>query len=287
MNDERIAADVAQGIDLGSSGDAPYAEPLRSTWRSSTGVALKAHEGGINKAVAALGSSDNDALRWAVVQMIAPSLTEADLVNGRVPYVVESGNGVDWVVTYPDNEEVLAICEHKPLGAPAHGTWASHSLLFDRAAVRCDDGYLDEVAANLAVLDGDVIAEEELSGLRFWTYKNVAGGKRSAMDQILKYRADYGGRIPCHILSDQGANVNEIYIGRDADEVEVPYRYVKEEFPVHSTAEALKRLASALENVELSPSEESDVTRVVDAMWMRGPARIDQDLNGLFRSKSA
>ncbi|RDI17261.1 hypothetical protein DEU38_12397 [Rhodococcus sp. AG1013] len=257
---------------------APYAAPLRSTWTSNTGVAHKAFEGDINRAIAALGSSDNDALRWAIVQMITPTLTEADLEDGRIPYVTESGDGVDWVVLYPDTGTVLGICEHKPLGAPAHGVWASHSLLFDETAVICDDGYLDEVAANLAVLDSELFTRDQLNGLRYFSYKAVTGGMRSSIDQVLKYRADYGGRFPCHILSDQGSSADEIYRHRGKDAPYQPYRYVDEAFPVHSTADALNRLAVALASVELTPAEKSDLTRVVDAMWMRGPVSIDHDL---------
>lgn len=263
---------------------APYAEPLRSTWISHTGVARKAFESDINRAVAALGSSDNDALRWAIVQMITPTLTEEDLDDGRIPYVTESGNGVDWVVMYPDTDTVLGICEHKPLGAPAHGAWASHSLLFDETAVICDDGYLDEVDANLAVLDSERFTEEQVTGLRFWTYKKVPGGVRSSMDQVLKYRADHGGRFPCHILSDQGASADEIYRSRGKNALHQPYRYVDEAFPVHSTADALNHLAAALASVELTLAEKSDLTQVVDAMWMRGPASIDTDLTEAAKS---
>ncbi|WP_137875450.1 hypothetical protein [Rhodococcus sp. Q] len=261
---------------------APYAEPLRSTWISHTGVAYKAFEADINRAIAALGSSGSEALRWAVVQMITPTLTESDLEDGRIPYVTESGNGVDWVVMYPDTGTVLAICEHKPRGAPPHGAWGSHSLLFDETAVVCENGYLDEVTANLEVLDRDVFTADQVSDLRYWSYqpvKAVAGGMRSALDQVLKYRADHGGRIPCHILSDQGSSVNEIYCsGRE------PYRYVEVAFPVHSTADALNRLATALERVELTPAEQSAITKVVDAMWMRGPVSIDHNLTDAAQS---
>lgn len=263
---------------------APYAEPLRSTWTSHTGVARKAFEGDINRAIAALGSSDHEALRWAIVQMITPTLTEADLEDGRIPYVTESGDGVDWVVKYPDTGTVLGICEHKPLGAPAHGAWASHRLLFDETVVICEDGYLDEVAANLAVLDRIVFTKEQLTSLRYWSYKDVSGGMRSSMDQVLKYRADYVGRFPCHILSDQGASVNEIYRSRGKDAPHRPYRYVDTAFPVHSTADALNRLATALASVELTAPEKSDVTQVVDAMWMRGPVSIDHDLTDAAKS---
>ncbi|OUS97395.1 hypothetical protein [Rhodococcus sp. NCIMB 12038] len=257
---------------------APYTEPFRSTWTSYTGVALKAFEGDINRAIAALGSSDNEDMRWAIVQMITPALTEADLEDRRIPYVTESGDGVDWVVTYPDVGTVLGICEHKPLGAPAHGAWASHSLLSDKTAVVCEEGYLEEVAANIEVLDSAVFTEEQLTDLRYWTYKAVPGGMRSSIDQVLKYRADYDGRFPCHILSDQGTSVNEIYLLRGKDAPHRPYRYVDTAFPVHSTADALNRLAAALAGVDLTPAEKSDVTRVVDAMWMRGPVAIDHDL---------
>lgn len=256
----------------------PYAVALRSTWTSHTGVAHKVFESDVNRAIAELGSSDNDALRWAIVQMITPTLTEADLEGGLIPYVTESGVGVDWVVMYPDTGTVLGICEHKPLGAPAHTAWASHRLLADKAAVDCDDGYLDEVNANLAVLDSEVFTHDQLSGLRYYTYKPVAGGRRSALDQIVKYRADYDGCFPCHILSDQGSSANEIYRSRSKNARDQPYHYVDEAFPVHSTADALKRLASALASAELTAAERSDITRVVDAMWMRGPVSIHQDL---------
>lgn len=263
----------------------PYAAPLKSTWTSSTGVALKAGESYINRAVAALGSSNREALRWAIVRMITPTVTQADLEGGgRIPYVTESGDGVDWVVEYPDTGTVLGICEHKPVGAPPHGTWASHSLLFDTTAVICGDGYLDEITANLTVLDSSVFTEDQLDGLRYWTYKHVAGGMRSSMDQVLKYRADYDGRFPCHILSDQGASVNEIYGRRGKDAPHQPYRYIDTAFPVHSTADALNRLAVALASVQLTPAEKSDVVQVVDAMWMRGPVSIDHDLTDAAKS---
>lgn len=259
---------------------APYAAPLRSTWASTTGVAHRAREGDINRSVAALGSSDHEALRWSIVRMITPSITDADIErSGRVPYVTESGNGVDWVVQYPDTGTVLGICEHKPLGAPAHGAWASHWLLSDEKAVTCDDGYLDEVAANLQVLDRRVFTREQLSDLRFWTFKTVPGGMRSSMDQVLKYRNDYDGRFPCHILSDQGTTVNEIYRARGKGAPPQPYSYKTEVFPVHTTASALNELAAALTGVELTVTERSNVTQVVDAMWMRGPQSLDDQLN--------
>lgn len=256
---------------------------FRSTWKSSKGVALKAHEPDINRAVAALGSSDRGDLRRAIIAMIAPSITEHDFEDGRVPYVSESGTGVDWVVGYPDTGVVLGICEHKPLGAPAHGSWASHDLLFDETAVTLHDGYRAEVAANLHVLDSPVFTADQVSSLRYYTYKDVRGGRRSSMDQVLKYRADFG-RLPCHILSDQGATVNDIYRSRGRSPLHRPYDYIEGAFPVHTTAQALDNLARALDGVRLDLEEKAAVTEIVDAMWMRGPKHIDYAMTAEAKS---
>lgn len=258
-----------------------YKKPsFRSTWNSSTGIALKADERDVNRAVAALGSSDREELRWAIVRMITPNITERDLDDrSRIPYVIESGASVDWVVGYPDTGVVLGICEHKPLGAPAHGSWASHDLLFDETAVKLHDGYRAEVNANLHILDLPVFTDDQLSRrLRYYTYKEVSGGRKSSMDQVLKYRADFGGRLPCHILSDQGTTVNDIYRSRGRNALHRPYEYVEDAFPVHTTAQALDYLAHALEGVPLTKTEEEDVTQVVDAMWMRGPRHINRTM---------
>lgn len=91
----------------------------------------------------------------------------------------------------------------------------SHKLLFDETAVTCENGYLNEVAANLPVLDRVVFTRKQLADLRYWTSKKVPGGMRSSMDQVLNYRDHYRGRFPCHIVSDQGANVNNIYRSRN------------------------------------------------------------------------
>ena len=93
----------------------------------------------------ALGSSRNQGLRWAIVRATAPTLTKGDLPSGETPYVKESGRGVDWVITDREIGRALAIVEHKPLGGPAHGTWAYHRLVFNTTAVICDAGYLQEL----------------------------------------------------------------------------------------------------------------------------------------------
>ena len=253
---------------------APYDTPLHATVTSTTGVALKAFEADINREVAALGSSRNQGLRWAIVRAIAPTLTKGDLPSGETPYVKESGRGVDWVITDRETDRALAIVEHKPLGAPAHGTWASHRLLFNTTAVICDAGYLQELTAHLNVLDRLFSEDEVVGPLRHYSYKIEKSGKRqSSLDQVLKYYDDFGGRLPVHILSDQGKDVNEIY-GTPGQ----PYRYNTERFPVHATATALNTLAVELSGIALTPAELCAVTRVVDAMWMRGPTHIDNDL---------
>lgn len=257
----------------------PYDEPIQSDRVSPNGIGLTYREESFNRAVAELGHSENDELRSAIVQMVAPQLPPNQWPRGNVPWVIEAGNDTDWRIEDADGN-VLAITEHKPAGAPAHWARGPVEYLMDPEGVSCEDGYIEELKACAHVLNKKEFTLEEDAEItpliryfgRMGTPKGNPRAYYHRMPQVIVYRARHG--LPCQILTDSASTATELYIGSDGDRDWCPYKLVDSEYPIHTTADALNSLAQALDGVDLTWEENAAVTRIADAMWMRAPWEI-------------
>lgn len=253
----------------------PYDEPIRSDCVSPNGVGLTYHESPFNRAVADLGQSQNEELRAAVVHMVAPQLPSDQWPDGKVPWVVDTGDDVDWRVQDADGN-VLAITEHKPAEAPAHWTRGPVEYLMDPGGVTCDEGYIEELRACAHILNKERFSLEEDAEItpliryfgRMGYPKKNPQSYDHRMPQVIVYRARH--KMPCQILTDSAATATDLYIPEGC-----AYELVDSEYPIHTTADALNAFAQALQGVDLTWDENAAVIRIADAMWMRAPWEID------------
>lgn len=266
----------------------PYANPMPGQQLTATGVTFRPHEEPINRAVSQLGQSDNEWLRAAIIYAIAPQLGPVDLIDDRVPYIVESGCDVDWIVVDIDpettEETVLAITEHKPLSAPVQFSRAFTEIFYDpNVPLEIAEGYLEEMEPFREILDSGCFTQEELDAvdgyLRFYEGSYINRDKTQqflSLPQVLVYWHRH--QMPCQILTDITTSAQQLYYAKPRNGFERPYQLVDEMFPTHTTAQTLNELAARLYGVALTEDEHAEVTRVVDAMWMRGPVDIDDHL---------
>ncbi|TWS21579.1 hypothetical protein FK529_03060 [Tsukamurella asaccharolytica] len=265
---------------------APYDTPVQGGWTSVTGVSARPHEAQVNSSLAALGRSSNPYLRRAIVAAIVPT-TDVDEWPTDELWIKERGDDADWLIfDHLENGQVVAACEHKPMHAPAQWSRASTAAFYDERAgqaIRNLANYQSTLNPYRHVLDQKTFTTNDLAAIEapdpvyyFSKRSKNRGHEHGHLQHVIPQVLNYWHRhhVTIHILNDKHCSASELYKATGD-----PYGLQDALFPIHTTADTLNVIATRLKGVRLTSDEAQALTRVLDAMWIRGPERIDHSLD--------
>lgn len=206
-----------------------------------------------------------------------------------MPHLEESGNSADFLavdLSPAGARTVLAHTEHKPGRTPAQWNHAitTEDLLSCPAVV-----VTAEQAAHIRryqhILDKRWITDDDFdeiggyqcNGLK--DHPKQPGHYESVWPQVIGYLTFPTSLPVVQVIADRSDDINALYKTE-----EVWYRLKPEYFPICTSADVLNVLAREIDLSRLSPDELSELTRVVDALWMSADWEINEECDDAVRN---